>query len=444
MEFLKSIVDNLLWIILIIVGVILISISYVKASPEEAIIVSGLKRRVISGKAGLVFPFLERKDRLSLKMMSVDVRTKSFVPTNDFINIMVDGAVKIQIGETDTMIARAAQNFLNERQDETVNAVVDVLEANMREIIGQMKLKEMVVDRKTFGEKVMENAVPDLENMGLKIIAFNIQNFSDDQGLINDLGIDNIEQIRKDAAIAKAQAKQEIDIETAKAKQKANDQQVIADNDIAEKQNQLEIRRSELRIEAERKRAEAEAAFGIQNQLRRKDLENVTADAEAVRAQRSILITKDKLEAEIRTQADAQNYQRREEAKAVADATLLAAQAEAEAIRIRGQAEADATQAKGLAEAAAIDSKALAMQKFGEAAILEMYLKTLPQVAENIAMPLSNIDKITMFGEGNNTRLITDIVNSMTKIDEGLQTSLGLDIKKLLSKVTGHTTPNEE
>lgn len=444
MEFLNSILDNLVWIILAIVVIVIIIISYVKASPEEAIIVSGLKRRVIIGKAGFVFPFLERKDRLSLKMMSVDVQTKTFVPTNDFINIKADGAVKIKIGTQEDMIARASQNFLNQGESETVRAVIEVLESNMREIIGQMKLKEMVVDRKTFGEKVLENAVPDLEKMGLEIVAFNIQNFYDDQNLINDLGIDNIEQIRKDAAIAKAQAKMEIDIETARAKQQANDQQVTADTDIAEKQNQLEIRRSELKMEAERKRAEAEAAFGIQDQLRRKDLENATADAEAVKAQRSIVITKDKLDAEIRTQADAQNYQKREEAKAVADATLLAAQAEAEAIRIKGQAEADAIQAKGLAEAAAIDSKALAMQKFGEAAILEMYLKTLPQVAENIAMPLSNIDKITMFGEGNNTRLITDIVNSMTKIDDSLQTSLGLDIKKLLSKVTGHTTPNEE
>lgn len=187
-------------------------------------------------------------------------------------------------------------------------------------------------------------------------------------------------------------------------------------------------------MEAERKRAEAEAAFGIQDQLRRKDLENAKADAESVKAQRNILITRDQLDAEIRTQADAQNYRQREEAKAVADATLTAAQAEAEAIRIKGQAEADAIQAKGLAEASAIDSKALAMQKYGDAAKLEMYLQALPILAANVASPLSKVDKITMYGDGNSTKFIGDIVNGISKIDESLQTSLGIDIKSMLGK----------
>ena len=177
---------------------------------------------------GVRIPF-ERLDKLSLKMMSVDVKTNSYVPTAEYINITVDAAVKLKIGTEKRMVAVAAQNFLNQKPEYIIGTVQDVLEGNMREIIGQMRLEEMVTNRKTFAEKVQENAVPDLQRMGLEIVSFNVQSFSDQNGVISDLGIDNISQIKKKAAIAKAEADKEIAKAQAQASKEANDARVAAE-----------------------------------------------------------------------------------------------------------------------------------------------------------------------------------------------------------------------
>jgi flotillin len=414
-------------------------LSYVKAPPDTAFIISGIRRRMIIGKAGLRFPALERLDKLTLRLMTVDVKTERYVPTNEYINVKVDGVVKIKIKTDAESIQMAAQNFLNMDTNDIVLEVKDVLEGNMREIIGQMSLAEMVTDRKAFGERVQENAVPDLEKMGLEVISFNVQDFFDDQDVIVNLGIDNISKIKKTAAIAKAEAEKEIAIAQAEADTEANDARVKADTDIATKKNQLEIKRAELKEEADKKQASADMAYEIQKQESRKALEQETAEADNVRAQKQIEITKNNLEAEVRNRADADQYQKNAEADAElyertkrADAIKAEAKAEAEGIRAKNQAEAEGIRAKAIAEAEGIDKKAEAMKKYGTAAIMEMYFNTLPEVARGIGDPLSKVDRITMFGDGNNTRLIEDIVNGITKVNQGVGASLGFDFQKWL------------
>jgi flotillin len=436
MEILFSILP---WVIGGAVVLVLGGLSYVKAPPDTAYIISGMKRRVIIGKAGLRFPGLERLDRITLKLMTVDVKTDRFVPTNEYINVKVDGVVKIKIKTDKDAIQMAAENFLNMSTDDVVREVKDVLEGNMREIIGQMSLAEMVTDRKTFGERVQENAVPDLEKMGLEIISFNVQDFYDDQDVIVNLGIDNISKIKKTAAIAKADAEKEIAIAQANADMEANDARVKADTEIASKNNQLDIKKAELKEEADKKKAAADMAYEIQKQESRKALEMETAEADNVRAQKQIEITQNTLEAEIQKKADAERYREQAEADAdlykrtrSAEATKAEAEAEAEATRIKKMAEAEGIRATALAEAEGIDKKAEAMQKYTGAAVLAMYFNALPEIARGIAEPLNNVDKITMFGEGNNAKMIQDIVNGMTKIEEGIGASLGIDIKAWL------------
>jgi len=439
MEILLNILPWLLGaIILAVIG----GLSYVKAPPDTAFIISGIRRRMIIGKAGLRFPLLERLDRLTLRLMTVDVKTERYVPTNEYINVKVDGVVKIKIKTDGDSIKMAAQNFLNMTTDDIVREVKDVLEGNMREIIGQMSLSEMVTDRKTFGERVQENAVPDLEKMGLEIISFNVQDFFDDQDVIVNLGIDNISKIKKTAAIAKAEAEKEIAIAQAEADTEANDARVTADTDIAKKLNLLEIKRAELKEEADKKKASADMAYEIQKQESRKALEQETAEADNVRAEKQILISQNILDAEVKKTADADQYRKSAEADAElyertkrAEAVKAEAEAEAEAILVKNKAEAEGIRAKALAEAEGIDKKAEAMKKYGAAAIMEMYFDTLPEVARGIGDPLSKVDKITMFGDGNNARLIQDIVNGITKVNEGVGASLGFNFQDVLVKL---------
>ena len=450
--------------------VILISAGYVKAPPDTAFIISGFRKpRILIGKAGIRIPFLERMDKLSLKMFSVDVKTTDFVPNAEYINVKVDATVKIRIGQTPEMMTLASKFFLNESEAMIISRIQDTLEGNMREIVGQMRLEEMVTDRKAFGERVQENAIPDLEKMGLEMISFNVQSFSDQNNVIADLGIDNISQIKKGAAIAKAQADRDIAISQALAAKEANDAKVQADMEIAEKQNALSIRQAELKQEADVKQAEADAAYRIQEQEQRKTIEVTSANANIAKAEREaelkareVEVKKQTLDAEIRAKADAERYRQEQEAQAqlfkrqkeaeakrfeqeqqaaaemkVAEAQRFAKEQEAEGIAAVGRAEAEAIRAKALAEAEGIDKKAEAMKKYGEAAVVEMIMAALPEIAKNVAEPLSKVDKITMYGEGNSAKLIGDIVNSTTQITEGISSGMGIDIKSLLLGALG-------
>ena len=330
----------------IILLILIICIGYVKAPPDTAYMISGFRKpRILIGKAGIRIPFLERLDKLSLKMFSVDVKTTDFVPNAEYINVKVDATVKIRIGQSEEMMSLASKFFLNESEDMIIRRVQDTLEGNMREIVGQMKLEEMVTDRKAFGERVQENAIPDLQKMGLEMISFNVQSFSDQNNVIEDLGIDNISQIKKGAAVAKAQADRDIAIAQAQAAKEANDAKVQSEMEIAEKQTSLAIRQAELKQQSDVKKAEADAAYSIQEQAQRKTIEVASANADIARAERTaelkakeVDVTKQTLDAEIRAKADAQRYAAEQEA----EAELFRRTKEAEAKMIERQREAEA------------------------------------------------------------------------------------------------------
>ncbi len=438
--------------VVIAILLVITLLGYVKSPPDTAYMISGFRKpRILIGKAGIRIPFLERLDKLSLKMFSVDVKTTDFVPNAEYINVKVDATVKIRIGQSQEMMALASKFFLNESEQMIISRVQDTLEGNMREIVGQMRLEEMVTDRKAFGDRVQENAIPDLQKMGLEMISFNVQSFSDQNNVIDDLGIDNISQIKKGAAVAKAQADRDIAIAQAQAAKEANDAKVQSEMEIAEKQTSLAIRQAELKQQSDVKKAEADAAYSIQEQEQRKTIEIASANADIARAERTaelkakeVDVAKQTLDAEIRAKADAQRYAAEQEAEAElyrrtkeAEAKMIERQREAEGIRAVGEAEAEAIRLRSLAEAEGIDKKAEAMKKYGEAAVIEMIMGALPEIAKNVAEPLSKVDKITMYGEGNSAKLLSDIVNGTTQVTEGISAGMGIDIKSLIMGALG-------
>lgn len=440
---------------------------YVKASPDTAIIISGLRKnpKVLIGKAGIKIPFLERKDELNLQLIPIDVKTSNAVPTADYININVDATVNVKISDNEERLKLAAQNFLNKNAEYIGRVAREVLEGNVREIVGKMALEEMVSDRQKFAFLVKENAEPDLAAMGLDIISFNVQNFVDGNGVIENLGVDNIVKIQKNAAISRAESEKEIAKAQANAKREANEAEVNAESEIAKKQNELSIQKAELKRESDIKKAEADAAYKIQEEEQRKTVEITTANANIAKQEKEILLkqreaevmeqaldaqVKKKAEAERfakQQQADAQLYERQREAeakkfetekeaeamKAQAEAKKFTMEQEAEGIRTRGLAEAEAIRAKSVAEAEGIEKKAEAMAKMGEAAVLEMYFKALPEVVKNAAEPLNSVDRITMYGEGNSSKLMKDIMGTVVQVTDGLKESTGVDLQAVLS-----------
>lgn len=485
-------IENIIPIIGVCVGVGalggIIAAGYVKAPPDKAFIISGLRKtpKVLVGKAGIKVPFLERKDELNLQLIQIDVKTSSAVPTADYININVDAVVNVKIDNNEENISLAAQNFLNKDPAYIAKVAEEVLEGSMREIVGKMTLQDMVSNRQKFADYVREDAAPDLAKMGLTIISFNVQNFTDDQGVIENLGVDNIAQISKNAAIAKANAEKEMAVARARAKKESNDAEIAAQTEIAKKENELAIQRAELKKQSDIKKAEADSAYEIQKQEQRKTIETTTANANLARMEkeielkeREVAITERSLEAGVKKKAEAEKYaaekkaeadfyriQKQSEAekfermkkaesekfeaeqkaaatKASSEAQRIAMENEAAGIAAKGKAEAEAIQAKAEAEAAGIQKKAEAMKEYGDAAtrqmtldVLKVYFEQLPNVAAAIAKPMEGIDNITIY-EGGTSSLTGNVTTTMKQITDGVKDATGFDPMALLAGMLG-------
>ena len=466
-------------IVVFLIIVILSAMGYVKAPTDEVVIISGLRKepKIITGRSSVKWPFLQRIDRLSLKMLSVDVKTSKTIPTLDYINIMVDSVATVKISMQEEMIRHAAENFLNKDSKYINDMVVNVLEGNLREIIGSMKLVDIMNDRKTFATKVQENAAVDMAKMGLEIVSFNIQNIDDaGLGVIENLGIANTVAIRQNAEISRANAEKEIAVAQALAKQEANDARVTSETIIATKNNELQIKQADLKVQADTKKAEADAAYEIQKQEQMKTIEIKTADALIAKQEKEVQIKEQEaavqeqqLNASIRKQADAERYRLQQLAEAQkfqtqqaadadkykriaeAEARLAEKQKEAEAVRVAGEAEAAATKAKGLAEAeaikakgeaeaAAMDKKAEALKKYGQAAMTQMVVEKLPEMAKAIAEPLAAIDKVTIIDSGSGESGVGSmggyVPGVLAKTIESVRETTGFDLTDVMKANT--------
>ena len=458
-----------LGVVLVILTVIFIACSYTKARPDEAIMVSGLgKRKILRGKAGWRIPFLQRKDRLSLKVFQVDIKTREPIPTREFININVDGVANLKISSDPELLERAFEATLGMNQDDLIEQVKQVLEGNMREIVGTVGIRELVQDRKGVATKVQENVIPDMGKLGIELVNFNIQNFSDRNNVIENLGIDNISQISKEAAIAKANAERDVSIARAKAAQEANEAEVNSKTVIVQKNTEYALKEAELKIKTDTAKANADAAYRIQEQKRQEEINIATTNAEI--SNKEVELAEKKLAATINKKADAEKYATEKAAEAelfkrktVAEAELVEAQRKAEikkvaaeaektareqaatAVRIEADAnkeaalmEAQGIEAKGKAEADAIKAKADAMEHYNDAAKLKLILESnvLPETvraySEPIAAALAQIDGITMYGDGNEAKLVSEIQQHGDQIFAGLNKTLGIDLKSVL------------
>lgn len=469
-------------ILLIILGAavaliaLFIGASYVKCPPDQVFLISGLKKepRIIIGKATFRIPFFERVDTLTLKLIQIDVKTSN-VPTADYINVDVDAVANIRIPQDSQLIQVAARHFLNQPGEFIGQNVQQVLEGNMREIIGQMPLTDLVNNKQLFSQKIQENASDDIKAMGLEIVNLNVQTCTDENGAIEDLGIDNLVKIQKAAKVAKAQAEKEIKIAEAQADEEGAAARAKADANIAKQQKDLSIKKSEFKIEQDTKKAEADAAYKIQDAAQQKTINEQEVDAEVAKTEKmtelkekEVALEERRLDAVVRKKADAEKYAAETKAKAERAVLIEQAEANAEAAEKDAQAqiagarakkesdeleaqgikakleaeaagkkaillaEAEGIKAKALAEAEGIEKKAEAQKKMGEASIVEMICAVLPQIAKEVSTPLGNIDSITMYGD-QSSKLIETGTQNIDKVLKIAEDSLGLDLKSILA-----------
>ena len=475
-------------LIIVLLVIALFKSCYKMCLPNEAMVITGPRgTKTVIGKACFIIPFINQVSRISLENIQVDFTSKTDIPTKDAINIMVDAIANIAVSKEEEVLKTATAKWLSYTQDEIRTEITGVLEGNIREIISQTTLKELIQgDKKEFAERIVENVTPNLRDMGLELTTFNIQSFKDRNGVIDNLGIENTVAISKDAAKAKAAAEAEVQIAQAEASKKANDAKVAAELEIAKKQNDLALEKAALKAQADAKIAEAEAVRGIETERQRSIQETAHGEAELAKQAkaielkaREVEIMERKLEAEVKKTAEAKKYAEQQDAdaklyavqrdseaelferqkkaeadrfeaeqaaeaeKARAKAAKFAMENEAAGIKAKGEAEAAAIQAKAEAEAMGILKKAEAMKQYGEAAQMDMqlqaiklYFEQLPAIAEAVGKGYQNVDKIYMYG-GETSKLAGDIMTNVTQINEGLSESMGIDMKTLLTGFLG-------
>ena len=438
------------WIPIVLVGVIILIKflpRYRISPPDTALIISGFLRRrykvrnhdgtvsvkkfgyrIVRGGATFWVPAVERIDKLDMCLMQVDIKTAQPVPTKEYISVLVDAVANIKIGSDDLSIATAAEQLLHYDSDHIKALAKDVLEGNMREIIGQMTIAELVQNRDKFAQESIKAAMSDMGNMGLEIINLTIQNFSDkDNNVIETMALQNIVDKERDAKIARAKAEQE-----------GHKAEIEAQAIIAEQNKELELRKAAYKIESDQEKAKADETYKIEQERIRKTYETERAAAEMTRLQKETELKKQQVEIE----RERLNVEVREKANAEKDARIARAEAErferqakADAELYESQKAAEAIEMKGRAEAEAIRRKAEAMQLYGQAAMLEMVVDKLPEVARAIGEPLGQTEKIILFGEGAATGLTRDVTGSMLQSFEAIKAATSLDIPGLLNKV---------
>ena len=482
----------------IIVFVIVFKCFWKVAGTNEVLIVSGLgKVKTRTGGGIFVLPILQKTQRMTLENIQVDFTSRQEIPTKDAIHVLVDAVANMSISVDPDRQKVAASKFAGYSTAQIRDIVIPVLEGNIREIISQTMFEDLIRgDKKIFAERIQENVTPNLADMGIDLTTFNIQNFSDKNGVIRDLGIENIEKIKKEASIAAAKAKAEVAVEQAKADQAANDAKVAAATEIARKQTEFAIQKAEMQRQADTEQAKADAAKQIEAENQRKMHEIAVANANLAKQEkeielkeREVSIKERTLEAEIKKTAEAKKYAEQQaadakayaeqkaadanlyereklaeaarieaEKKAAADLALATAEAEAqkklaEAIEAEGKARAAAAQAQGLAEAEAIRAKAEAeakgmlekaeaLKQYGDAAKQQMELdavkvlyEQLPAIAEAIGKGYNGAE-IHLIGNDSG-QLAGNMMGNITQIIEGFKGSTGIDPMSVISGMIG-------
>ena len=455
---------------------------YEKVGPNEVLVISGRKRRVVDpdgktrdvgfrivkGGGVFVWPIFERQDKLSLELLTIDVQTPE-VYTSKGVPVKVDGVAQIKIKGDDISIATAAEQFLSKTTDEIKNVATQTMEGHLRAILGTMTVEEIYQNRDAFASRVQEVAAGDMANMGLGIVSFTIRDIRDTQGYLDALGKPRIAQVKRDAQIAQAEADRDAMIKSSQATQAGQEAKFAADSKIAEAQRDYQSNVAQYQATVNQKKAESDLAYDLQKyktgQLVKAEevqVEIIAKQKQIELQQQEILRKQRELEATVQKPADAERYkvetlanarkfQLETEAAGAAAATKATGFAAADVNRATGLAEAEANKAKGLAQADIIMAqgkataeatrlKAEAFQQYNEAAVIELLVKVLPEIAGRISEPLSKMEKMVIINSGSGpgggaSKLTGDITQIIAQLPPVLESLTGIKFEKLLAQV---------
>ncbi len=456
-------------VLVLFLGISIFVSRYVKVGPDEALIVSGRKKklsngqivgfRIVKGGATFVWPIFETSKTISLRIMPLDVNSSAY--TSQGVQVTVDGVAQVKIDSSQEAIATAAEQFLSLKEEEIRRIATQTLEGHLRSIVGNLTVEEINQNRDAFAQKVQELAAGDLANMGLRIISFTIREIADKNGYLESLGKAQIARVQRDAVIGQAEAKRDADIKSAEAMQAGQTAKFLAETKVAESNRDKEMKVAEYQSSINEKKAESDLSYDKKKYTVDQEVQKEAMQVEIVRKQKEIelneqeILRREKeLEATVKKPAEAEKYKTQVDADATRYKTEVYAEAErikrskeaegqsyaikaegiakAEAIKAAGLAEAEIIKAKGEAEAAAMIKKAEAYKMFNEAAMAQMVIEKLPEIAQAIAQPLSKTEKIIMIGDSGASKITKDITNIMAQLPETVKGITGIDLTQII------------
>jgi flotillin len=394
------------------------------------------------GGGTFVMPFMETADILPMDVIPLAIRTPE-VLTHGGVPILADAVAQVKVDSSDAAIRTAAEQFLGIGKDGIRDVATNVLEGKMREAIGTLTVEEIYRGRHEFNQKVAESAREDLSKMGLALLSFSLKEFSDPQGYIEALSKPLISAAKREAAIAEAESQKDAIIKSSQARKEGEVARLQAEALIAKAGWENEAKKAESQVTVNQKKAQADFSYELERFKLTQDIRREEAKVKIVEKEQAIQIEnleiqrrEKELEANVLKPSDARKYQIKSEAEAEEFRIQAEARGKAGALKLEGEAEAGRIKDKGLAEAEAMTKKAAAWDKYNEAAILEMYMKVLPDVVRAVSEPLSKVDKIVVVGSSDKslgtTRITGQIAEVLAQVPEVVKTLTGADLKKFL------------
>ena len=467
-------------IVVFVLLIMLIASRYRTVAPDEAMIItgsalggknvltdeSGRRVKIVRGGGAFIMPIVQQREQLSLLSHKLDVTTPE-VYTAEGVPVMTDGVAVIKVGSSVEDVATAAEQYLG-KPDEMLRAEArEVLEGHLRAILGTLTVEEVYRNRDKFAQEVQSVAARDLKKMGLSIVSFTIKDVRDKNGYLEALGRPRIAAVKRDADIAEAEAVRDARIKKAVADEEGQKAELVRDTNVAEATKEKELKVAAFKQDQDTAKAAADLAYAVQEATSQRQVVEEQMQVELVRKQREVDLEQLEIQrrerqydSEVKKKADADRYQVEQaaeadklrqmrraeaqqfeieaEAKAQAEAVRLAGQATADAERAQGTAQAEVVRLKGLAEAEAKEKLAEAFEKFGEAAVLDLLARMMPELAREIAKPLASIDKLTVvdtgsgMGAGRITNTVAQLMATTPELVKGIS---GIDLQALAQRL---------
>ncbi len=491
-------------VVLVLLILSLILRLWKKVPQDKAMVVTGLRKKIITGGGGIVIPVFERTDIISLGNIQLNISTSQTMSSQG-VPIDVLGTAVIKVRNTHESIYAAIEQFTGTNEPQIQKSISEqvtlILEGKLREIVASMTVEQIYNDREAFSAKVQEVVGTKIGEMGLELKDFSIKDVNDTNGYIRALGAKQIAEKKKDAEIAQAIALKEENIKKSEATKEGEKARLEAETEVSAAIKAKEVREADYRSEQESAKAKADAAYEIQKSITYKEVISAQMEADILKQQKQKELQEAQLQVDIarelkqieleqrraektreelktkvvepanadreqkKAEADAEKYTKIAEAEARAESRKTEANAEAEAIRLKAKAEADAEalngeakaraisavglaeaeaiKAKGLAEAEAMEKKAEAYKKYTGAAMADKLIEKLPEVARAVAEPLSQISDIKIYGGGIDS-VSDNVPTVLAKVFDTVQSAVGIDVKNIVmaESLDAKTTKN--